>query len=65
MKVELNIENNKQHHIITRHELFTDFKNKENLSQELAQLFFASISDLELAEIYNLKILKKGYFTSK
>jgi len=48
--------------MITRIELLRFFKTEYLLNDNEARQIFRSISDLELADIYGLKIIRKGYF---
>ena len=48
--------------MITRNDLLIFFKAEYLLNDNEARQIFKGISDLELADIYGLKIIRKGYF---
>ena len=50
--------------MITRNKLFEDFKRtlKMNTSPYYLRLLFKQYSDQDLAEMFNLRVLRKGYF---
>lgn len=53
--------------MITRNELYRDYcnKKKEYLDDRIIIQAFKSLNDEELAETFNLKVLRKGYFVNK
>ncbi len=51
--------------IITRNELFKMFLAENNTSIRIGQAMFKSISDENLANMFGLTLLRKGYFVSK
>jgi hypothetical protein len=48
--------------IFNRSQLFQLFRQENELPVLMAQLIFKSMTDIELAEGYGLKVLRKGYF---
>jgi hypothetical protein len=51
--------------IFTRNELFRMFLAENNASIRIGQMIFKSISDENLANMFGLTLLRKGYFVSK
>jgi len=51
--------------IFTRNDLFKLFLKENNASIRIGQMLFKSISDEHLANMFGLKVLRKGYFVSK
>ena len=49
----------------TRNELFRMFLAENKVSIRIGQMLFKSISDEHLANMFGLKVLRKGYFVSK
>lgn len=50
--------------MIKRIDLFNDFHNtwKNKLQDHVIRMIFKSTSDEDLADMYNLRVLRKGYF---
>ena len=50
--------------IFTRNDLFKLFLKENNAPIRIGQMIFKSISDEHLADMFGLKVLRKGYFVS-
>ena len=46
----------------TRHDLFKLFLSESQLHAHTAQAIFSSMTDEELAKIYGLKVIRRGYY---
>ena len=51
--------------VINRHQLFKYFCDSSGLQKRTVQMVFAGITDEQLAQMYGLRVLRKGYFINQ